>query len=82
MRWQIKKAVARFSSLSLFAKMLVLMMILTVASFFLQSSLSREASRAESDAVAGFLSTILSYETSFGAFVIDNIRKIGHFCEY
>ena len=74
-----------FSSLKrlpLGAKILAVTMTLTVMSFFAQSALSPKASAEESAAVAGFLSGLLSTETAFGRFVIDNIRKIGHFLEY
>jgi VanZ family protein len=57
-------------------------MSLTVLSFFVQSSLSRNASSEESKAVAGFLSSFITYDTTIGRFVIGNISKIGHCLEY
>jgi VanZ family protein len=64
------------------AKILVATMTFTVISFFVQSALPPKVSAEESEAVAGFLSKIISDETVFGRFIIDNIRKIGHFLEY
>ena len=55
---------------------------LTVTSFFVHSLMPSEVSSAESAGVASMLSNIFSPDTSFGAFVINNVRKIAHFCEY
>ncbi len=74
--------VSSVKKLPLGAKILIVTMSLTVVSFFVQSALPPKASARESEAVAGFLSGIFSAETAFGSFVIENIRKIGHFCEY
>ena len=55
---------------------------LTITSFFVHSLMPSEVSSAESEGVASMLSAILSPDTPFGAFVINNVRKIAHFCEY
>ena len=68
--------------LSLGAKILIVTMTLTVISFFVQSALPPKTSAEESAAVAGFLSGLFSVESVFGRFVIENVRKRGHFLEY
>ena len=73
---------AKIKALPRGAKILTLTMALTILSFFVQSALPPRISSGESDAVAGFLSRIFSPESCFGRFVIDNLRKIGHFVEY
>ena len=55
---------------------------LTVTSFFVHSLMPREVSSAESAGVASMLSNIFSPDTPLGAFIINNVRKIAHFCEY
>ena len=55
---------------------------LTVASFFVHSLMPRELSVAESDGVASILSSLIYADTPLGAFIINNLRKIAHFSEY
>ena len=55
---------------------------ITVAFIFIQSMLSRETSGAESGAVREFLERFFSYDSPFGAFILNNLRKIAHFAEY
>lgn len=64
------------------ALILAVAMILTVASFFVQSALPPEASSAESDAVSDAIEPIIPSDTPVGEFVHPNIRKIGHFAEF
>lgn len=61
---------------------LISLIALTVTFIFSQSMLPSALSGAESDAAKGFLSLIFSTDTPFGSFIINNIRKIGHFTEY
>ena len=55
---------------------------LTVTSFFVHSLMPRSVSSAESEGVASMLSAIISADTPIGGFIINNVRKIAHFCEY
>ena len=55
---------------------------LTVTSFFVHSLMPRSVSSAESEGVASILSTIIPVDTPIGGFIINNVRKIAHFCEY
>lgn len=55
---------------------------LTLIFVFLQSLKGKDASTADSEAVAGFLARIFSEDNPIGAFVLGNVRKIAHFCEY
>ena len=56
--------------------------VLTLIFIFLQSLKGKDASTTDSEAVAGFLARIFSQDTPLGAFVLGNVRKIAHFCEY
>ena len=78
----IKSIFSEIKELPIFAKILLLASVMTVLSFFIQSALPPSISSAESDAVSGFLSSIIPQDTEIGRFIIKNIRKIGHFCEY
>ena len=64
------------------ALVLMVAMVLTVLSFFVQSALPPEASSAESDAVSDAIEPIIPSDTPVGEFVHPNIRKIGHFAEF
>lgn len=64
------------------ATALLCLIAFTLATIFGQSMLSREVSSAESGWVRSFLMKILPEETLLGDFVLNNIRKIGHFVEY
>lgn len=78
----IKKLFSEIKNFPLLAKILLLTSVMTVLSFFIQSTLPPSISSAESDAVSGFLASIIPQDTEIGRFIIKNIRKIGHFCEY
>jgi VanZ family protein len=54
------------------------LILLTLAFIFTQSMLSPAASGQESDAVAGFLSSIFPKDS----FIIKNLRQLAHFAEY
>ena len=64
------------------AVVLMVIMLLTVLSFFIQSALPPETSSAESDAVSDAIEPIIPSDTPVGEFVHPNIRKIGHFSEF
>ncbi|MBQ7386600.1 MAG: VanZ family protein [Clostridia bacterium] len=61
---------------------LIALIAVTVLSFFIHSLMPREISAEESDGVASILSTVIPPDTPVGAFIVNNIRKIAHFCEY
>lgn len=61
---------------------LIIIMMITVLSFFVQSALPPETSSAESDAVSDVIEPIIPSDTPVGEFVHPNIRKIGHFSEF
>ena len=61
---------------------LMIIMMVTVLSFFVQSALPPEASSAESNAVSDAIEPIIPSDTPVGEFVHPNIRKIGHFSEF
>ena len=63
-------------------RLLIILMCVTVTSFFVQSMLPPEISSAESDAVSGILELIIPSDTVVGRFVHSNVRKIGHFLEF
>lgn len=78
MKWDVE----RIKNAPLSVRILLVTVSLTVLSFFVQSALPPTLSSAESDAVSGFFSLIIPENTVIGGFIHDNIRKIGHFCEY
>ena len=61
---------------------LIVLMIGTVVFIFVQSCLPPEVSSAESEAVGGFIASIIPEDTKLYDFVIEYIRKIAHFTEY
>lgn len=61
---------------------LIVVMTITVLSFFVQSALPPETSSAESDAVSDAIEPIIPSDTPVGEIVHPNIRKIGHFSEF
>lgn len=61
---------------------LIILMFITVLSFFVQSALAPEVSTAESDAVSEMIEPIIPSDTEVGEAVHQNIRKIGHFVEF
>ncbi len=73
---------AKIKNAPMGALILAVAMVLTVASFFVQSALPPEASSAESDAVSDAIEPIIPSDTPVGEFVHPNIRKIGHFAEF
>lgn len=62
--------------------LLLLLILLTVAFIFSRSVRTRTESTAESDAVEGFLSTILPSDSTLTEFILTNLRKIAHFTEF
>ena len=61
---------------------LYLAMAATVIFIFVNSSLPPELSSEQSDAVGGFIASIIPPDTAVGSFILDNLRKIAHFTEY
>ncbi len=61
---------------------LISLIAVTVLSCFVQSLMPPAVSSEESSTVADIIALIFSTDTPFGAFVVNNIRKIAHFCEY
>ena len=68
------KAITKISLLCLIAA--------TLLFIFIQSMIPPETSKAESDAVGGFIEEIIPPDTEVGAFVKVNLRKIAHFTEF
>ena len=64
------------------AILLLCLITLNILFIFSQSMLSREISGAESGAIRALLENIFSYDRPFGAFVLNNLRKIAHFAEF
>ena len=63
-------------------KILVLLMLATVAFIFIQSSMSPEKSAEQSDKVGEIVEEIIPPDTTAGEFVKLNLRKIAHFVEF
>ena len=61
---------------------LIVLIAITVLSFFIHSLMPRDVSAAESSGVAELIGRIFPEDTPLGAFLIGNVRKIAHFCEY
>ncbi len=61
---------------------LIALMVLTVIFIFVQSSLPPEVSSAESEAVGGFITSLIPEDTRLFDFVTEYMRKIAHFTEY
>ena len=72
------KAVLRL----IFRVLLILMMIATLAFAYVNSMLPPEESNKQSGAVGNIISQIIPPNTSIGAFVLENLRKIAHFTEF
>ena len=62
--------------------LLTLIVLLTVAFIFYNSSLPPEQSAEQSGAVGGIIAEIIPPETELGGFLQKYIRKIAHFTEY
>lgn len=71
----------KFIKDSTVCKILIGIVILTLAFIFVQSTLPQETSGAQSDAVGGFLDAILP-DSPFKDFLIDDVRKVAHFVEF
>ena len=61
---------------------LICLIIATLAFIFIQSMLTPEVSKAESDAVGEIVEEIIPPDTPPGEYVQKNLRKIGHFVEF
>ena len=61
---------------------LIVCYICTLLFTFYQSSLPKEESKAESDAVLEWLEPIIPSDTPVGEYVHTNIRQIAHFTEF
>lgn len=61
---------------------LLLLIVMTVAFAFIQSSLPPEVSSSESGAVGDIVGEIIPPETPVGNYVQINLRKIAHFIEF
>lgn len=61
---------------------LLLLIISTVASIFIQSTKSQKESTEDSDKVGEIIEEIIPPETAVGGYVQDNIRKLAHFTEF
>ena len=62
--------------------LLALLVLLTVAFIFYNSSLAPDVSAEQSGAVGGIIAEIIPPETELGGFLQKYIRKIAHFTEY
>ena len=61
---------------------LLILIISTVASIFIQSTKSQKESTEDSDKVGEIIEEIIPPETAVGGYVQDNIRKLAHFTEF
>lgn len=61
---------------------LICLIIATLSFIFVQSMLTPEVSKAESDAVGEIVEEIIPPDTPPGEYVQKNLRKIGHFVEF
>lgn len=61
---------------------LILAIIATLLFIFINSFLPADVSSEESDTVSGWLEAVFPSSTTFGRFILDNVRKIAHFVEY
>ena len=68
--------------LSVIKKILILLILATVAFIFIQSSMSPEKSAEQSDKVGEIVEEIIPPDTATGEFVKINLRKIAHFVEF
>ena len=66
----------------IFKIVLAVLIFCTVAFIIIQSCLPPDVSSDESEAVSGFLSSILPEGTWIYSFVTENTRKLAHFFEY
>ena len=64
------------------ARVLLGLIVLTVAVIFLHSAMSPEVSSSESGAVGEIVDKVVPDSFSLKQFIIDNIRKIAHFLEF
>lgn len=62
--------------------LLLLLLLISIAQAFYQSSLSPAKSTAQSDKVGEIIEEIIPPETPQGQFVQTNIRKLAHFTEF
>ena len=68
--------------LYVFRIFLIAMMLGTVVFIFVNSCLPPEVSSEESEAVGGFITSLIPEDTELYKFVKEYIRKIAHFTEY
>lgn len=73
---------AKKSTMRFLKCLLVVLMILTLAFTFYQSSKSKEESQETSEKVEQIIEPILPSDTPVGEYVQNNIRKIAHFVEF
>lgn len=73
----MKIGIKKFSKI-----LLILLIIFTVASIFIQSTKSKEESKSDSDKVGEIIEEIIPPETPAGDYVQTNLRKIAHFIEF
>lgn len=73
----MKISIKKFSKI-----LLILLIIFTVASIFMQSTKSKEESKSDSDKVGEIIEEIIPPETPAGDYVQTNLRKIAHFIEF
>lgn len=73
----MKIGIKKFSKI-----LLILLIIFTVASIFMQSTKSKEESKSDSDKVGEIIEEIIPPETPAGDYVQTNLRKIAHFIEF
>ncbi len=66
----------------MFSVVLILVILLTVAFIFYNSSLPPEESAQQSGVIGDIVAEIIPPETQVGGFVQKYIRKIAHFTEY
>ena len=69
-------------SKKVFKRLLIALILITLAFIFVQSMLPRETSAKESDSVSDIVAGIVPPETKPGAFLQVNIRKVAHFLEF
>ena len=62
--------------------LLILLIILTIAHAFYQSSLPMKESAENSSKVEEIIEEVIPPETKPGAFIKENIRKLAHFTEF
>ena len=66
----------------LFHIILLVLIVLTVLSFFVHSLMPPEISGAEIDSAAGAVDSVVPESSSIGSFIISNLSSIAHLVEY